>query len=214
LKTKLAAVLLCGAVVLASPWGHAQTLPELVTGVLRTHPSLRAQQALGESAKQAVEGAEWQFYPTPSIGFEQVAPDQADPNYPSYGDKGVTTLRIQQPLWTGGRLTAGLTKAQSGVAVSQATQDGVRQDLALRVVQIYADWLGADLKTQASEKSLRAHQTLQAQINRRIAGGASSRSDLTLLLGRTQQTEADLSSAKAQAQSALGRLRQLLGRPL
>jgi adhesin transport system outer membrane protein len=214
LNIKLGAALLCGAMGLAAPWGYAQSLPELLDSVLRTHPSLRAQQALGESARQAVESAEWQFYPTPSIGFEQVDSGQTDPNYPSYGDKTVTTLRLQQPLWTGGRLTAGLHKAQAGLAVSQATLDGVRQDLAVRVVQVYADWLGAYFKIQAFEKSLKAHQPLQQQIERRIAGGASPRSDLTLLLGRVQQTEADLSAAQAQSQSALGRLSQMLGSPL
>jgi adhesin transport system outer membrane protein len=199
---------------LASSWCNAQSLPELLDGVLRTHPSLRAQQALGESAKHALESAEWQFYPTPSIGFEQIDRGQGDPNYPSYGDKSVTTFRLQQPLWTGGRLTAGVSKAQAGLAVSQATLDGVRQDLAVRVVQVYADWLGAYLKVQSFEKSLKAHKALQEQIDRRIAGGASPRSDLTLLLGRAQQTEADLSAAQAQTQSATGRLSQLLGSPL
>jgi adhesin transport system outer membrane protein len=214
LNIKLGARLLCSVLGLVSPWGYAQSLPELVDGVLRTHPSLRAQLALGESAKQALESAEWQFYPTPSVAFEQVDPGQADPNYPTYGDKAVATLRLQQPLWTGGRLTAGLNKAQAALALNQATLDGVRQDLAVRVVQVYADWLGAYLKIQTFEKSLRAHQTLQAQINRRIAGGTSPRSDLTLLLGRAQQTEADLSAAQAQAQSALGRLSQMLGSPV
>jgi outer membrane protein TolC len=109
---------------------------------------------------------------------------------------------------------AGLHKAQAGLAVSQATLDGVRQDLALRVVQVYADWLGAYFKIQAFEKSLKAHQPLQQQIERHIAGGASPHRDLTLLLGRAQQTEADLSAAQAQSQSALGRLSQMLGRPL
>jgi adhesin transport system outer membrane protein len=199
---------------LASPWGHTQSLPALVVGVLRTHPSLRAQQALGESAKHALESARWQFYPTPSISFEQVDTGQTDPSYAAYGDKAVTTLRLQQPLWTGGRLTAGLNKAQAGLAVSQATLDALRQDLAVRVVQVYADWLGADLKILAFEKSLKAHRALQDQIDRRIAGGASPRSDLTLLLGRAQQTEADLSAAQAQALSALGRLSQMVGNEL
>ena len=121
----------------ASP---AQTLPTLIDGVLSSHPSVRSQLAQGESAKQAVEGAQWQFYPTPSVGFEQVDANPSDPNYPSYGDKHVTTLRLQQPLWTGGRLTAGLDKAQAGVLASQATLEGTRQELSLRVVQIYADW--------------------------------------------------------------------------
>jgi outer membrane protein, adhesin transport system len=202
------------ALLLAWPHSHAQSLPELIDEVLSTHPSVRSQRALGESAKDAVEGAKWQFYPTPSIGFEQVDTSKSDPNYPSYGDKSVTTLRLQQPLWTGGRLTAGLERAQAGVRVSQATLDGTRQDLALRVVQLYADWYGAGLKREAFAQSLKAHRTLQQQINRRIGGGVSPASDLTLLLGRAQQTEADLSAAQAQEQTAVGRLTQLLGHAL
>jgi adhesin transport system outer membrane protein len=206
----------CAALMLLFVWPFcfAQSLPDLIEGVLASHPSLRAQKALGESAKDAVEGAKWQFFPTPSIGFEQVDAGKSDPNYPSFGDKNVTTLRLQQPLWTGGRLTAGLDRAQAGVLSSQATLDGVRQDLALRVLQFYADWYGALLKRQAYEKSLAAHQGLQEQINRRIAGGVSPQSDLTLLLGRKQQTEADLFAAQAQEQTALGRLAQLLGHAL
>ncbi len=199
---------------LVHAWGQTETLPQLIDGILAKHPSLRAQQALNESARQAVESAAWQFYPTPSVEMEQTDPGYADTSYPSYGDKSVTTLRLQQPLWTGGRLTAGLNKAQAGLTLSQTTADGIRQDLALRVVQLYADWLTADLKILAFEKSLQAHHTLEAQIDRRIAGGASPRSDLTLLRGRAQQTEADLAAAQAQAQSALGRLGQLLDHPL
>lgn len=193
---------------------RAQSLPELIEGVLSSHPSLRAQKALGESAQSAVEGAKWQFFPTPSIAFEQVDAGKSDPNYPSYGDKNVTTLRLQQPLWTGGRLSAGLERAQAGVLASQAALDSTRQDLAVRVLQFYVDWYGALLKRLAFERSLRAHQLLQEQINRRIAGGVSPPSDLTLLLGRKQQTEADLFAAQAQEQTALGHLAQLLGHAL
>ena len=194
--------------------GLAQSLPTLIDGVLTSHPSVRSQLAQSESAKQAVEGAQWQFYPTPSLGFEQVNAASSDPNYPSYGDKNVTTLRLQQPLWTGGRLTAGLDKAQAGVLANQATLEGTRQDLAVRVVQIYADWFGALLKRQALDKSLQSHQILRAQILRRITNGVSPQSDLTLLVGRQQQTEADQAASRAQEQTALGRLTQMLGRAL
>ncbi len=205
---------LTAALWLAHCLGHAESLPQLIDGVLASHPSLRAQRALGASAQQALEAARWQFYPTPSIGFEQVDAGNSDPSYAPNGDKNVTTLRLQQPLWTGGRLSAGLDKAGAGVLAGEASQDSVRHDLALRVVQVYADWYGAQLKHQAYEKSLHTHHGLQEQIDRRINGGISPQSDLTLLLGRQQQTEADLATAQALEQSALARLGQLLGRPL
>jgi adhesin transport system outer membrane protein len=195
--------------------GWAVALPELIEGVLSTHPTLRSQSALGAAAQQAVEAAQWQFYPTPSVAFEQVNTNSPnDLSYPTTGDKNTTTLRLQQPLWTGGRLTAGVNKAQAAEQVSKANVEVTRQDLALRVVQLYADWYGAWLKRQASEKSSSALDTLQAQIVRRISGGASPPSDLTLLLGRAQQTDAELAAAVAQEHTALARLSQLFGRPV
>lgn len=205
---------LATALLLAPLAGLSQSLPELMEGVLSTHPTLRSQRALGESAKQGVEAAQWQFYPTPSIAFEQVDAGPQDQSYPPTGDKNTTTLRLQQPLWTGGRLTAGLDKAQAAEKVSLATLQVTRQELALRVVQLYAEWYGARLKREAYDKSAQAHQRLQEQIVRRISGGVSPPSDLTLLLGRAQQTDADLAATAAQEHSALVRLSQLYGRPL
>ena len=215
LKTINVVRTLLAGMLWAQPLCWAEALPSLIDSVLSTHPTLRSQRALGASAKQAVEAAEWQFYPTPSIAFEQV--DHNNPNdtsYPASGDKNTATVRLQQPLWTGGRLSAGLNKAQAGELVSQATVEGTRHDLALRVVQLYSDWFGAHLKREAYEKSLKAHQSLQEQIVRRISGGVSPPSDLTLLLGRAQQTDADLAATVAQEHSALLRLSQLAGRPL
>ena len=46
------------AIGLLHTWGHAESLPQLIDGILANHPSLRAQQALGESARQALESAD------------------------------------------------------------------------------------------------------------------------------------------------------------
>lgn len=198
------------AMVMSYPL-HATTLPTLIRDVLAVHPSIRAQKASTRASAEAVNAARWQFYPTPSVGVEQVNASASDVNYSS-GDARVTTLRLQQPLWTGGRLTAGLRKAQAGVLVSDAQFEISRQDLALRVVQTYADWHASYYKLAAFEKSLQVHQRLNEQIARRIAQGASPASDLLLVQGRMEQTQAELTSARAQQASALTNLGQLLGR--
>jgi len=68
------------------------------------------------------------------------------------GDRTVSVLRLQQPLWTGGRLDAGLAKAEANGLASQAALDEVRQQLAVRVAQSYGEWLGTHLKTQALQQ--------------------------------------------------------------
>jgi adhesin transport system outer membrane protein len=182
----------------------------LISQALVSHPSAQVQQALAQAAQTGVDSARWQFYPTPSIAIEKSRASAADPSY--QGDSRVSTLRLQQPLWTGGRLTAGLDKAQAGLAASQAALEEVRQQLALRVVQAYGDWLAAHLKNLANEKSLATHTRLRDQVRRRISEGLSAQSDLTLALARLETLAADMSVAHAQQDIALSRLGQLLGR--
>lgn len=201
------------AMFLTSAWSeqtNIRSLPMLVENILLVHPSIDAQRSLVQVSKTAVESAHWQYFPTPSIATELAKSRDSDISY-GRGSNSVTTLRLQQPLWTGGRLTAGVTKAEAGVIVTSAQFESVRQDLALRTVQIYSDWYGAYLKGLSFQKSLDVHVILRNQINRRISEGISAASDLTLLVGREQQTAADLSAVKSQQINSIARLSQLAG---
>ena len=201
-----------GCLAFAPVWAPAQTLEYLIQAALATHPSTQSQLALVASAVAGLESARWQFFPTPSLLIENATASATDPLY--QGDKQVATLRLQQPLYTGGRLSAGADKAQASLNQSKATQDDTRQQLALRVVQAYGDWLGAHLKTQANEKSEQTHIRLRDQVQRRINEGVSADSDLVLALGRLDAIRADVTAARTQRDMALARLGQLLGRPV
>lgn len=192
--------------------GWASALPRLIEDVFISHPSVRAQQALGRSSQEAAKAARWQYYPTPSVSIEGAKAARTDLSYA--GDDHVTILRLQQPLWTGGRLTAGVDKAEAGILASQASLENTRLELTLRVVQAYSDWLGSHHKINAYEKSLQAHTRLRQKIVRRIEEGISPQVDLTLVVGRTEQTDAELSVAKAQQAAALTQLSQLVGHPV
>ena len=204
--------LLFACMACAPVWAQAQTLEDLIRDALETHPSTQSQRALVASAEAGLESARWQFFPTPSVSLENASASATDPLY--QGDKQVATLRLQQPLYTGGRLSAGADKAQANLDQSQATQDDTRQQLALRVVQAYGDWLGAHLKAQANEKSEQTHTRLRDQVQRRIDEGVSAESDLVLALGRLDAIRADVTAARTQRDMALARLGQLLGRPV
>ncbi|MHB1215673.1 MAG: TolC family protein [Thiobacillus sp.] len=201
---------LTGLALLLPSISPAGVLEQLISSALRGHPSIQAQQAQERGAKAGVDSATWQYYPTPSLAIENATASSSDTSY--QGDSTVSTVRLQQPLWTGGRLTAGVKKAEAGVSVSQAALEEVRQQLALRVVQSYGDWLSAHLKILAYEYSMATHVRLRDQVKRRIEQGASSDSDLILAVSRLQSVAADLSVGRAQKDIALARLGQLLGR--
>jgi adhesin transport system outer membrane protein len=186
------------------------TLGGLVSLAIQAHPAVIAQAAQAQAAQAGVESARWQFYPTPSIAIETVGGSGNDPSY--RGDSQVSTLRLQQPLWSGGRLTAGLTKAQAGVVVVQATSDEVRLQLASRVVQAYGDWLSAFLRLRSFEKSLDAHLYLFEQVRHRVERGVAADSDRVLVDSRLASLRADRAQSQGQKIAALARLGQLVGR--
>jgi adhesin transport system outer membrane protein len=199
------ALALPGCVLAAEPLA----LETLVAATLQTHPAVQAQRAQQDAAQAEVDAARWQFFPTPSVSVEKADAGHNDINYS--GDSTVSTVRLQQPLWTGGRLTAGKARAEAGVAVSQGAFDETRQQLALRVVQVYSEWLAAHLKRQASETSLATHTRLRDQVTRRIDQGVSSDADLVLAVSRRQAVVAEIALARAQQDTALARLSQLTG---
>ena len=190
----------------------AQKLENLIALALSSNPLTKSQQTLVESAKVGVDSARWQFYPTPSVSVEKVNTSSADLLY--QGDKQVSIGRIQQPLWTGGRLSAGVNKAEAGLAVSQASLEEARLQLGLRVVQAYGEWLSAHLKTLANEKSLATHIRLHDQVKRRVNEGTSANSDLTLAIARLEAISAELTAVRAQGEVAIARLGQFLGNPV
>ena len=193
-------------------FGQTQVLEQLMSSALSSHPSSRAQALQLESSQAGLEGARWQFYPTPSVAVEKANSSPTDIAY--QGDDTVTTLRLQQPLWTGGRLTAGVQKAKANLALNQALLAEVRQQLALRVLQNYGDWLGAYLKNIANQKSMATHSRLRAQVARRIEMGVSSDSDLVLAVARIESLASDISVTTTQQEIALARLGQMLGQPV
>lgn len=189
--------------------GDTVTLEDLIVSTLRTHPAVQAQRAQQDASQAEVNAARWQFFPTPRVSVEKAGTAQGDLTY--LGDKHVTTLSLQQPLWTGGRLTAQKERAEADVLVSQGALDETRQQLALRVVQAYSDWLSAHLKLQASEASMASHTRLRDLVRRRLDEGASSQSDLVLAVSRLQSVAAEMALERSQQDIALARLSQLVG---
>ena len=184
----------------------------LLRETLARHPSVQLQTSLREAAKSGVQSARWQYYPTPSIAVEQAETGSADPNY--QGQNQVITARLQQPLWTGGRLSAGVDKALASEVLAQADLDATRQQLSLRVIQALGEALVANAKLAAHEQNRETHARLLEQVLRRAAEGVSAQSDVDLARSRIASTEVDAIGAQNQRDTALDKLRTLVGRPL
>ena len=209
---KVTRALLLMLLVLCPLTSAAQVLERLMALALASHPSAQSQRAQLQSAQSGLDSARWQFYPTPSIAVEQAHTASTDPSY--RGDNRVATLRLQQPLYTGGRLSASMGKAKASLEIGQSALEEVEQQLGLRVVQAYGEWMSAHLKTQAQEKSVSTHIRLSEQVKRRISVGISADSDLVLAMARLESVHAESQASRTQGEMALARLNQLLGSPV
>jgi outer membrane protein len=52
-------------------------------------------------------------------------------------------MTVEQPLFTGGRVSAGIDQARAGIAGAEAGQTGMRSQLVMAVTQAYGDVLTA-----------------------------------------------------------------------
>jgi adhesin transport system outer membrane protein len=190
----------------------SQTLPKLINDALLSHPSIASQRAQTQAAEIGIETAKWQYFPTPSVNTERVNAATGDPFYG--GAKNVTTVRLQQPLWTNGRLSAGKDKAQATLAYETADLNETSLQISLKVAQTYADLLASHWRLQSTEQSLATHQKLLTQVQRRVELGAQSDADLQLAQTRLDSVKADLSATRARLESYTVRLKQLIGQSI
>jgi adhesin transport system outer membrane protein len=187
-------------------------LPGLLAIAATTHPAIQTQQSLVQAAQESIATARWQYFPTPSVSVQNAASDGKDLSYA--GDKTVTILALNQPLWTGGRIEAGVERAQANAQGAVANLADAQQQLAVRVVQAYGDWLSAHRKKAAFAVGQTQHIRLKDQVARRIQEGQAASSDLALAQSRLASLEADFAQAATQEEVSLARLSQLLGQPV
>jgi adhesin transport system outer membrane protein len=202
----------CNFVVMVSS-ASASDFVALLDLTFRNNPQLESQSRLIESSQADLRVSFWQFFPTASASVERVNAPAGDPIYTN-PDGNVTVFRLQQPLWTAGRLTAGLNKSEAALLAAQAQFEETRQQLALRTIAAWGEWRAGEQKLSVLRESLQTHQRLTALIGRRVDEGLAASADLVLATGRAEQARVEIVLASAQQSSALARFEQLVGRRL
>ncbi|MFT5532890.1 MAG: adhesin transport system outer membrane protein [Candidatus Paceibacteria bacterium] len=175
------------------------TLDQLVEQAIIQHPSVNAKRADLEAANADKELAHQAFYPTPAVLKQQGRSTNG------------TLISLQQPLWSGGRLSAGLNAASAHTMSADVAITEAQVALALRVASAYQAWLQAHRRIAAFSASIEQLVGYGDRIDRRIQGGASAEVDRILVNVRLLQAESDLSAAKASKRAAIAQLSQVIG---
>ena len=204
----LLAGILCGVLLAPRP-ALAQSASQLSTwsfeqvlqAAMRGYPSLLGKRAQQRAAQADLEGAKWQRYP--SFTAETGAPSDG-------GSSG--TLRVDQTLWSGGAVDAGIASAGSKLDSAGAAIDEERLSLTLRVIAAYTEALRQDGRRLHAARGVDEHRRLLDMIKRRVAHSVSSQTDQLLAESRLYQADNDLSVAEQALRNALSQLSILAGR--
>ncbi len=181
-------------------------LPALLRYTVTSGPEIASARADLRGAEAGYNGARWAFAPTPGISISSGLDGDDD-------DKELVAS-LDQPLWTGGRLSANLRRAGADIVQGRAALEATRFSQAESLIEAYGNWASAWFEYQAWMEGLSEHDTLVALVERRVAGGASGRSELNLALNRRNSVNTELIAAEAARQLALAQLTRVLGQPL
>ena len=107
-------------------------------------------------------------------------------------------FKLQQPLWTGGRLTAQQNKAIANQDIEIARLLEIQQSLAVKTLQAWTEVVNFQRQQSTLLKSKSELDNLQGRIERRAEQGLSTQSEVRLSRLRVSLVKQLLTQTKFQ----------------
>ncbi len=195
--TYLPALLLCVAAVGAQ--ARDWTLTQVLTEAQFNHPSVKLRRSETRAAVAELQTAHWGRYP--ALSAELQAGKGADE----------AIARLQQPLWTGGRLTGQIKRAEANLGAAEAKVEQARQAILLEAGQVFFEHLRLKARLLAAQANVAEHRRLQEVIERRVQAEVSPATDATQARARLQQAISERLQFERQLEASRSTLTQIVG---
>jgi len=167
-----------------------------------THPAVVGKNNELIAASYNLEGAKWQRYPALS----------AQTASPTLNGQGViTTMTIDQPLWTGGRISSNINAASARALAVQYDLEDTQQTILFKVTNAFCNMIKFQEKLTSASESVVEHQRLLELIERRANGEISPENEVTLARARLAQSKSDQLQYQLSYKNAKADLEQLTG---
>jgi adhesin transport system outer membrane protein len=184
----------------ANTWAATFTFDQVLQATMSSHPLVQGKRSAQAAARAEQEGAEWQRYPSASIEANTET-----------GGQNASVFRLDQPVWNGGRITAGIDAAGIRLDAAGSAIEESRRELALKVIAAVSEVLRLHARQVHAQASVDAHEKLLAMIRRRVQQEVSPMADQRLAESRLYSTVNDLTLTAQGMQNALAQLGQLTG---
>src|SRR2546421_6673379 len=165
--------------------------------VLRNPNRLRAAHEVTAAGFER-DAAEWGRFPTVSV--------DAGAGQSSSSIAPTSTVRVEQPLWAGGRIDGQIDSARAQVSAAELAELDTRRRLAEEAAVAYVGWMNAAARVEIARESAAALSDLVKYVRRREAEGLASAADVSI--GRARYSSAlalieELGGALDQARAQL-----------
>ena len=207
--------LLLAAVWLGTSQLHAEswTLDRALDAARKDNPDARLVQQRADAAETMVAQARAAWYPqvslqsrytqtnSPMMAFGSILNQRAfnfglDFNHPGQVDNLNATGTVAYNLYSGGRPTAGLAAAHSGLRAAAQDVRAAQNQLGATVVKAYFDIRKAREAVGALDTGVKAYEAAVAVARARFEAGQMLKADLLNLEVQLAQTREQLASAR------------------
>lgn len=182
------------------------SVEKFLASVLSNHPTVLSAQAELQAARNEVTGA-WQQL-LPELQATTAKPTNRE-NNSTLVTQPKTTLAIEQKLWGGNKLTAGIEAAEMAEKSAQAKLNETRLNMALSAVETLQAFRSAVERLRVNEQTTRRLSRFESLMARRVEAEVSAPIDATLVRSRMLQAQVDQSNAQTAKRVAIARLEQL-----
>lgn len=192
--------------VLLAPPTNAQTKLDLFSAIAEvdaSHPLATSKREELRATESGLSAAKQQRLPTLSVQTSKPVTVDAHNIY---------TTRVQQPLFAGGRIDAGIERSEAQIAEAQANLGVARRDLMVRTASAFIEVIKGKARLAVANRSVSEHERLLESIDRRVKAEISPDSDLMLTRSRLSQSQTERSQVALALQRAEDTLAELLSR--
>lgn len=215
-KRRLAHLMLwLGAPLAVCNAAQATTLDEALAAAIAHAPEIAAADADADAAKARLEQAKAGRLPTATlsgtIGYGRLDPR----GFFGLGAANVTPraaqITVEQPLFTGGRVSAGVDQARAGIVGAEAGQVGMRSQLVMAVTQAYGDVLTAAHMVDLYGRLVIQTTEIERQARLKFRAGESPSTDVSQASARLAEARAGLARVEGMRVSSAAHFRNLTG---
>lgn len=180
-----ASALAAGALLLSSPGAiGAETLKQVVEAALKTHPRVLEAASQYRAAGHDVAQARGGFMPTVDLNLAGGSERTDSPSTRALGagtpnlTRREAGLLVSQNLYNGKATTSELERQKARQEASASRLAEVREDIALRVTDLFIEVIKNRALVRLAEQNLKAHLATQEKVRQRVQGGVSQKTDL------------------------------------